>query len=653
MYPRALEAFEEIVYCDTEFHVADGDRPQPICVVWYEQRARRVSRWWLWGRAAPFPPAIFRSKHNLFVAYTATAELVVFQVLGWPLPQHVLDLNVEMRNGTNGERPDTFISLHETARILRVPYIDVEHKNRMRDIAIAGGPPVEAHKHEMLRYCEDDTRVMVPILQRLAPSLSLPHALIRGEYVKASATIEYRGLPVNTAVYRHIQAWQQPLRELVAEQANRELGPLFDGATFRRHHFAAFIQRLGAARTWPRTATGQYKSDVDETLKTMGQIHPPVETLRQTIKTLHELKNVAFAIGDDGRNRYLGGLFGTITGRNSPKARSALLHRSRWWRNLIQPEPGRALAYLDFSSEEFMVQAVLAGDRQGIEDYLSGDVYLTWGRTLGVIPPQGTKETHPRERTLLKAVVLGLNYGLGVRGLARNLQIDPAVAGRWMQSFRERYARMVTYGEEMVLRGASSGQLRTRLDWRLHVRDIIASKEVLDGQRKPANQLTPNSLRNWPVQSNAAEILRLAVIEATAKGVAVVGTLHDALFIESTAEDIEAHVRLAQQAMQDASATILSCSSTGVAYPLRVDHTMIRAPEHYREKESQEWWQRLRDMLRQLSGCDIEDLGKPAPEAQIVPEGRVIATGSSHGHGVESWPLGHPGGVNYIKEKET
>jgi DNA polymerase I len=214
-------------------------------------------------------------------------------------------------------------------------------------------------------------------------------------------------------------------------------------------------------------------------------------------------------------------------------------------------------------------------------------VYLAWGRTLGLIPPNGDKRTHARERSLLKAVVLGLNYGMGVQRLAANLKVDPAVAGRWIQSFRERYPRMVEYGEHTILRGSSTGQLKTRLDWRLQVRDIISSKHELGGQKKPANQLTPNSLRNWPVQSHAAEILRLAVIDATAKGVAIVGTLHDALFIESPEAEIAAHVRLARYAMQDASATILTCPATGVSYPLRVDHTTIPAPEHYRETESQ------------------------------------------------------------------
>jgi DNA polymerase I len=618
MYPRSLDAFDEIVYGDTEFHVTEGNLPQTICVVLHEQRARHTTPVWMFEREAPSPPAILHSKRMLFVAYTATAELMVFHTLGWPLPPYVLDLNVEMRNITNGERPSTFISLYDTARLLRIPYIDLEHKNAMRDIAIAGGPSVEAHRAEILKYCADDTHVMVPILNRLVPKLSLPHALIRGDYVKASAAIEYRGLPVNRAAYRHIQTWQQPLRERIAEQTNREIGPLFDGAIFRRQRFATFIHGLGAARTWPRTATGQYKSDVEETLKAMGHIYPTVETLRQTIKTLNELKNVSFAIGDDGRNRYLGGLFGTITSRNSPRARQALLHRSRWWRNLIRPEPGRALAYLDFSSEEFMVQAVLAGDLQGIEDYRSGDVYLTWGRTLGLIPADGTKHTHMRERSLLKSVVLGLNYGLGVRGLARNLQMDPALAGQWMQSFRERYPRMVEYAHETVLRGTSNGQLKTRLDWRLHIRDLIASRYALEGQPKLANQLTPNSLRNWPVQSNAAEILRVAVIEATDRGVAVVGTLHDALFIESAVEEIERHVRVAQDAMREASATILRCAATGRCYPLRVDRTIITAPDHYREPESQEWWQRLREMLMQVSGQDLEEIEKPGLAAELV-----------------------------------
>jgi hypothetical protein len=210
MYPSSFEAFDEIVFCDTEFDQTPGNRPQPICLVLYEQRAKRVTRFWLWRRAVPPEPPILQSKCILFVAYLATAEFSVFKALHWSFPKYVLDLNVEMRNLTNGIRPTTFISLVESAQIFHIPYINKERKDEMRDIAITGGPLVDMHKAEILSYCEDDTRVMEPILEEVKLYLSLPHALIRGEYVKASAEIEYHGLPINVPMYKHILAYREP-----------------------------------------------------------------------------------------------------------------------------------------------------------------------------------------------------------------------------------------------------------------------------------------------------------------------------------------------------------------------------------------------------------------------------------------------------------
>ena len=70
--------------------------------------------------------------------------------------------------------------------------------------------------------------------------------------------------------------------------------------------------------------------------------------------------------------------------------------------------------------------------------------------------------------------------------------------------------------------------------------------------------------------------------------------------------------------MQGASATILVSPSSGASYPLRVDHTIVHAPEHYREDASYAWWQGLRNMLLQLSGQDLEDMGQPAQGVACV-----------------------------------
>jgi DNA polymerase I len=612
-YPLSLSAFDEIVYCDTEFHAPPGERPIPICLVLYEHQAKRITRYWLWERVPPRPPAILYRHKILFVAYLATAEFSVFQALGWPLPKYVLDLYIEVRNLTSGLRPQTFIGLHEAARVWRVPYIDKEHKDRMRDIAIQGGPAVLENKGALLYYCQDDTRVLAPLLQAIVPKISLPHALIRGEFSRASALIEQRGLPVNLEGYRLILEHRESLRRYVADRTNQALGPVFEDDSLSDRGFANFVTSLGLTKVWPKTPTGKYKKDIEDTLEVMGHRFPEVEKLRQAMKTLNDLKSISLALGEDGRNRYLGGLFGTITSRNNPlHGKEVLLLRARWWRNLIQPAPGWALAYLDYSSEEFMVQAVLANDPQGIADYLSGDVYVAWGKAVGLIPPDGDKKSHARVRALLKDIVLGLNYGMGLRRLANDLGIGLEIAGQLLQSYRERYKRMVEYGEVTIARGVSRRQLRTRLDWRLHIGEIIPNKQEFEGKKKPANVLTPNSIRNFPVQSNAAEILRLAVILASERGVTIIATLHDALLIEAPVDEIEAQVALARRAMEEASATVLINKATGVRYPLRVSDTIIRYPDHFREGESAGWWEQLRMMLKHLSGIDIEKTGKPA-----------------------------------------
>jgi hypothetical protein len=126
------------------------------------------------------------------------------------------------------------------------------------------------------------------------------------------------------------------------------------------------------------------------------------------------------------------------------------------------------------------------------------------------------------------------------------------------------------------------------------------------GQKKPANLLTPQALRNWPVQSHAAEILRLAVTFASERGVRVLQTLHDALYIEAPLKLIDEHVRLTQEAMIDAGRVILWDFDRQVSYDLNVKHQIVRYPDHWHEKGMGAWWETLRTSLLKLSGVDIE-----------------------------------------------
>lgn len=614
-YPSSFTAFREIVFVDTEYHAPSGHLPELICLVASHLRAKRTTRMWLWKKRAPAPLPVLYAADTLVVAYTAAAELIAFRQLGWPFPSYVLDLNVEVRNLTNGKTERPFISLYESARKYDIPYLNKSYKDHMRDIAIRGNSQeILANRQAMIAYCEDDVRVLVPLLRRICPRLSLPHALVRGEYVKASASIEYQGVPIDQLALQLLLDRRQELRHKIADQFNQQVFPLFDGDSLRDKGFGQFVRATGLLPQWPRSPTGKLRKDTEDTLDRMRYAHPSINELRQTIKALNELKHANPAIGTDGRNRYMGGLFGTITGRNNPRSKETIWHRSRWWRHLVRPDPRMALGHLDYSAEEFFVTAVLAEDAQGIADYVGGDVYTTWGRTIGLIPPGSEAKVPGPTRDMLKVAVLAIIYGMKARTLSQELGLSLTTASQLLQSFRERYRGIGTFVERTIQQGGTFHVLRTRLDWRLHVGELIRGKSELGGRQKPGNVLTINSLRDWPAQSNAAEILRLAVVRINRLGIRIVATLHDSITIEAPIESIEETVDLARREMEAASAMLLYSRDRRTRYRLRVDAKIIRYPDRYREPGAQEWWQYLCDLVKEITGEDLENVRSPTDE---------------------------------------
>jgi DNA polymerase-1 len=86
--------------------------------------------------------------------------------------------------------------------------------------------------------------------------------------------------------------------------------------------------------------------------------------LRELRHALGELRLNSLAVGLDGRNRTLLSPFRSKTSRNQPSNAKAIFGAATWIRGLIKPEPGTALAYLDFSSQEFAIAACLSGDER-------------------------------------------------------------------------------------------------------------------------------------------------------------------------------------------------------------------------------------------------------------------------------------------------
>src|SRR5688572_33064372 len=107
-----------------------------------------------------------------------------------------------------------------------------------------------------------------------------------------------------------------------------------------------------------------------------------------------------------------------------------------------------------------------------------------------------------------------------------------------------------------------TGLLRAAFGWALHV----------------GPDANPRSLRNFPMQANGAEMLRLACCLATERGLAVCAPVHDAVLIEGPTAEIDEHVAALQACMREASRIVLGGLELGS------DAQIVRWPERYADK---------------------------------------------------------------------
>src|SRR5262249_57576706 len=156
--------------------------------------------------------------------------------------------------------------------------------------------------------------------------------------------------------------------------------------------FEALLIRLGI--DWPRLESGKLNLR-RKTFESMCKAWPELEELRQLRYARDKMRRVKLSVGRDGRNRTVLWPFQAKTSRTQPKAAQWIFSPAVWLRSLIKPGPGRAVAYIDYSSMEFLLAAALSGDPVMLELYASGDPYLGFAKRVGTAPlsaPQPTPE---------------------------------------------------------------------------------------------------------------------------------------------------------------------------------------------------------------------------------------------------------------------
>jgi hypothetical protein len=377
---------------------------------------------------------------------------------------------------------------------------------------------------------------------------------------------------------RHDPDFLRRAADMVARAGNAP--PHFGLLTFSTVRFAEYLTRAGIP--WPRLESGSLALDED-TFKEMARAYPvAIGPLRDVLR-LHrgELKRIELTVGADGRNRYLLSAFSSKTGRNQPSSSKSIFGPSAWLRSLIRPGPGRAIAYVDWSAQELAIAAAFSGDRAMQDAYRSGDPYLFFAKKAGAVPVDATKKTHPLERDQFKVVMLGVLYGLSADGIARKLCVPPCWGRELLQLHRETFRRFWAWSDQVQDEAMLTGKLQTVFGWRVHV----------------GPDANPRSLRNFPMQGNGAEMLRLACCLTTERGINVCAPIHDALLVESPIANIEAIVARTQEAMKEAGAIVLD------GFELRTDAKIVRYPDRYSDDRGRAFFERVVELLDTLDGA--------------------------------------------------
>jgi len=532
--------------------------------------------------------------------------------LGYSTPPNPL-LSEEEKEDDHENHEETPKNLINAVYKLLGVRLDSEVKDTMRDLILSKNDSlIHERMDEILDYCASDTKYLRALdiaIQREYQKEGLDDFRSdqqqRGRYSVATAYCERIGIPINTDLLQKIIDKTPEILNSHKETVN-DFFPFFVPEIQRppivRKNGSVFHYKCSPAKkdmgayqryvatlsipNFPTTKQGKYKSDKD-TLEEFG-FWEGLEALWKYNKTESSLKwfnkengdGFFDRVGADSRIRPYYGIFGTQTGRNAAKAKTFPLAMSSWLRAIITPSEGSYIIGADFSQQEVYVAAILSEDRNLLNAYLSGDVYLAFAKQAGLVPSTATKSSHKLERDLCKATVLGLQFGMGVAKLQVKLRLD---SGREVSL--EKTQELVTAHKTVFSR---------YWQWVYEVTNDYRNNVPLstsDGWVLFCDNPSIPSVRNFLVQGTAASITRRAIVLMVEYGMKVLCGLHDAVYVlsESPMDD----EIMVEGFMLQATRDILKQEKTD----MRVDLKVIGHDEIWVEDKGRKDWNKLKEFL--------------------------------------------------------
>jgi DNA polymerase I len=389
---------DEVTLFDFEFGTdARGSRvPVPLC---FEQlvSGRKVR---LWMDELGSQPPYDCGPGNLFVCYSASAEISCHLALGWPVPKRVLDLYIEYLNHKNGlprhdknGKPKKFRLLDALSNF-GLLHIAPDEKKEMQTLALriaAGASYTEKEKTDLLDYNWTDIdalKALMPALlgavcdqaQRDEDKWMIGWACLRGRYSGgAVANMDRIGIPIDVELRDClIRNWEKITWRVKAGLNEKYPGLYNDKGVFDLKVFQSILVKNNIA--WPRKPSGRLDTDDKRVFRSMAMTNPIIAEIREARCSLNQLKLRELNVGPDGRSH------AWLNPSALTPAEITLARRSFFSAKAVKPIEGWSVAYLDWGQQEIGAAAVISKDYKMLQACQTGDFYVGWAQQTNALP---------------------------------------------------------------------------------------------------------------------------------------------------------------------------------------------------------------------------------------------------------------------------
>lgn len=214
-------------------------------------------------------------------------------------------------------------------------------------------------------------------------------------------------------------------------------------------------------------------------------------------------------------------------------------------REAFIPEKGNVLVGADYSQFELRLAAVLADDKQLIEDFNGDiDIHTKTAADANGIPMEEVTKAQRRDA---KVINFGVLYGMSPHGLSVATGMSVLEAKKYIDHYFELRAPIRRYIDATLEKAKTEGFVETYYGRRRPTPDVNSSNfMVREGAKRQA--------ANMPIQGTEADLMKLAMLQIEEK-IAGLGEqilqIHDSVLVECPKENAEKVSKILKETMEN------------------------------------------------------------------------------------------------------